>query len=69
MASKNTETKKLTEEKIREQKDKELKEYLEESRAVDMKHRKAFHPIIQHLKDGSIVPRMVVVDLVEDNKE
>lgn len=58
MASKNTE-------RENEKKQASINSYLEDIRAVDAKHKKAFVPIIQHLQDGSIVPRMTVVDVPE----
>lgn len=64
MASKNTEREK-------EKQDEITKEYLEAIKEVDSKYKRAFHPIIATLKDGSIVPRMIVVTLeeVEVNKK
>jgi hypothetical protein len=69
MASKNTEIRMEEVEKMKKEKQERTKAYLEDIRAVDEKHRMAFHPIIRTLEDGSIVPRMVVVDLVETNEK
>jgi hypothetical protein len=69
MASKNTEIKKEQLGKARKDKEERMKLYLEEVKEIDKKHKLAFHPIMRTLEDGSIVPRMVVVDLIEDNNK
>lgn len=57
--------KKKLEESANQDKQEAINKYIEAIRVVDKEHKKAFVPIIQHLQDGSIVPRMTVVDVPE----
>ncbi len=63
MSSKNTEAQKLAQQK-KDQED--VNAYLEEIRAVDMKHKLSFQPIISHKANGGMMPEMQVVRLPEE---